>query len=75
MVNKKKILRRKLCIALLAKTYLHYNGFTSDGENDKIFKRISKFQNDLEIKVTSAQIDSANFTYNDRAKEVKDENK
>ncbi len=75
MVNKKKILRRKLCIALLAAHFLHFCGFTTDEENDEIYRRIFQFQDDLEIKVTSAQIDSANFTYNDRAKEVTDEKK
>ena len=67
-MNDKKDKRRQLSIAVLCMRYLHINQFVTDSENDKIFNRIRKFQDKNEIDISEAQLDSANLTYNDRAK-------
>ena len=67
-MNDKAYKRSQLAKAVLYKDFLHINSFTTDAENDKILNRIRKFQDKNEIDISEAQLDSANLTYNDRAK-------
>lgn len=67
-MNDKAYKRSKLAKAVLCKDFLHINSFMTDAENDKILNRIRKFQDKNEIDISEAQLDSANLTYNDRAK-------
>ena len=60
--------RSQLAKAVLCKDFLHINEFMTDAENDKILNRIKKFQDKNKIEISEAQLDSANLTYNDRAK-------
>lgn len=69
--EKNKENRRKLSISLIAKNFLYFNGFITDAESNKIFKRIGKFQNDNDIIISSEQLDSADFVYNDNAERNK----
>lgn len=61
--------RAKLAISDLCRTYLHLNGFLSDSENDKVFDRVRKWQDKNRVEITDAQLNSADFTYNDDAKD------
>lgn len=67
-MNDKAYKRSQLAKAVLCKDFLHINSFMTDAENDKILNRIRKFQDKNEIDISEAQLDSANLTYNDRAK-------
>ena len=67
-MNDKAYKRSQLAKAVLCKDFLHINSFMTDAENDKILNRIKKFQDKNKIEISEAQLDSANLTYNDRAK-------
>lgn len=67
-MNDKAYKRSQLAKVVLCKDFLHINSFMTDAENDKILNRIRKFQDKNEIDISEAQLDSANLTYNDRAK-------
>lgn len=61
--------RRKLAIANLCRAYLHVHGFLTDVDNNKIHLRIMHWQDENEVEITKAQLYSADFTYDDNAKE------
>lgn len=62
MDNKKtKELRSKIAIANACRTFLYFNDFLSDTENDKIHKKISKYQDKNKIAISREQLDSVEF--------------
>lgn len=61
--------RRKLAIAVLCRGFLHVQGFLTDSENEKICQRILNWQDENEVEITEEQMLSADFTYDDNAKE------
>lgn len=61
--------RRKLAIANPCRAYLHVHGFLTDVDNNKIHLRIMHWQDENEVEITKAQLYSADFTYDDNAKE------
>lgn len=61
--------RKKLAIANLCRTYLHVQGFLTDVDSEKIYLRIMHWQDKNKVEITEAQLDSADFTYNDNAKD------
>lgn len=65
--------RRKLAIANLCRGFLRMQGFLTDSENEKIFQRILNWQNKNEVEITEEQLLSADFTYDDNAKEDEEE--
>lgn len=62
-------MRETLANADFCRVYLHINGFLTDAENEKVFQRITKWQDKHKVGITEAQIFSVNMTYNDNAKE------
>lgn len=64
-----KAYREELAIAVFCRAYLHTHGFLSDAENDKIHKRIGKYQDRNRIRISAAQIESVGITYDDNAKD------
>lgn len=62
-------MREKLANADFCRIYLHINGFLTDAENEKVFRRMRKYQDKHKVGITEAQIFSVNMTYNDNAKE------
>lgn len=66
--------RKKLAIANLCRVYLHIRGFITDGENGRIHYKIMKWQDENKVSISEAQLDSADFIYDDNAKE-EEENK
>lgn len=66
--------RKKLAIAILCRAYLHIHGFITDGENGRIHYKIMKWQKNNKVSISEAQLDSADFIYDDNAKE-EEENK
>lgn len=61
--------RKKLAIAILCRSYLHIHGFITDSENRRIHNKIMKWQNENKVSISEAQLDSADFIYDDNAKE------
>ena len=61
--------RKKLAIAILCRAYLHIHGFITDGENGRIHYKIMKWQDENKVSISEAQLDSADFIYDDNAKE------
>jgi hypothetical protein len=61
--------RKKLAIAILCRAYLHIHGFITDSENRRIHNKIMKWQNENKVSISEAQLDSADFIYDDNAKE------
>lgn len=61
--------RRKLAIATLCRSYLNVHGFITPEENRRVFDRILKWANKNKISISEAQLDSADFIYDDSAKE------
>lgn len=61
--------RRKLAIADLCRAFLNIQGFLTDAENEKVHQRILNWQDKNKVEITKAQLLSADFTYNDNAKE------
>lgn len=61
--------RRKLAIADLCRGFLHVQGFLTDSENKKVHQRILNLQDEYEVEITEEQLLSADFTYDDNAKE------
>lgn len=66
--------RKKLAIANLCRAYLHIHGFITDSENRRIHNKIMKWQDENKVSISEAQLDSADFIYDDNAKE-EEENK
>jgi hypothetical protein len=65
--------RKKLAIAILCRAYLHIHGFITDGENGRIHYKIMKWQKNNKVSISEAQLDSADFIYDDNAKEAEEE--
>ena len=61
--------RKKLAIAILCRAYLHIHGFITDSENRRIHNNVAKWQDKNKVSILEAQLDSADFIYNDNAKE------
>ena len=61
--------RKKLAIATLCRAHLHIHGFITDSENRRIHNKIMKWQDKNKVSISEAQLDSADFIYNDNAKE------
>lgn len=61
--------RKKLAILELCRSYLHVHGFITDGENERIHNKIVKWQDKKKISISEAQLYSADFIYDDNAKE------
>lgn len=61
--------RRKLAIATLCCSYLKLHGFITKEESERIFSRILNWTYKNKISISMAQLDSANFVYDDNAKE------
>lgn len=49
--------------------HLHIHGFLTETENDKVHKRIGKYQDRNRIKISYAQLMSVELTYDDNAKD------
>ncbi|XUU34639.1 hypothetical protein ACRHG2_16510 [Bacteroides fragilis] len=64
--------RRKLAIANMCRFFLHYHGFITDSENQKVHQRIMKWQDKNKVFISEAQLESVDFTYDDNAKEKED---
>lgn len=67
MANKEK--REILAKSDFCRSYLHVQGFLTDAENEKVFRRIRKWQDKHRVGITDAQLWSVDMTYNDNAKE------
>lgn len=61
--------RRKLAIATLCCSYLKLHGFITPEENERIFSRVLKWAYKNKISISVAQLYSADFVYDDNAKE------
>lgn len=61
--------RRKLAIAILCRSYLKIHGFITPEESERIFSRVLKWAYKNKISISVAQLDSADFVYDDNAKE------
>lgn len=69
MKNEKNIEKRKsLAIANECRSFLFMYDFITDKENEKIFKRIKKFQDKNKIGISRKQLDSVEIIYNDDIK-------
>lgn len=62
--------RATLAQANLSRSLLYMCGFLSESENEKVHKRIMKFKEEKDITITEAQLDSADFVYNDNNEEL-----
>lgn len=67
MATKEK--RENLAKANFCRTYLHIQGFLTDAENEKVFRRMRKWQDKYKVGITDAQINSVDMIYDDNAKE------
>lgn len=65
--------RKKLAILDLCRSYLFVEGFLTETEALRLHQKILKWKDKNEVKLTRAQLDSANFVYNDNAKEEEGE--
>lgn len=61
--------RRILAIANLCRGYLALQGFLSSAENEKVHNRIMKFRDKNKVIISEVQLESADFSYDDNAKE------
>lgn len=61
--------RENLAKANFCRTYLHIQGFLTDAENEKVFRRMRKWQDKYKVGITGAQINSVDMVYDDNAKE------
>lgn len=67
MTQKEK--RENIAKSDFCRIYLHAQGFLTDAENEKVFRRIRKWQDKHKVGITEAQLLSVDMTYNDNAKE------
>lgn len=65
----KKENRENLAKADFCRAFLHIKGFLTDTENEKVFKRIRKWQDKHKVEISESQLLSVDTTYNDNAKE------
>lgn len=57
--------REKLAKANLSRSLLYMCGFLTESENEKVHKRLMNFKKKKNIEITEAQLDGADFVYND----------
>lgn len=57
--------RETLAKANLSRSLLYMCGFLTESENEKVHKRLMNFKKKKNIEITEAQLDSADFVYND----------
>lgn len=62
---KKEEMRENLAKSDFCRTYLHVQGFLTDAENEKVFRRIRKWQDKHKVRITEAQLLSVDMIYND----------
>lgn len=60
--------RENLAKSDFCRAYLHIQGFLTDTENEKVFRRILKWQDKHKVGITETQMLSVDMTYNDNAK-------
>lgn len=65
--------RKKLAIATLCRAYLNIHGFITPAENRRVSSRILKWGWKNKVSISEAQLDSADFIYDDNAKGEDDE--
>ena len=61
--------RRKLAIANLSRMYLYYNDFITDKQNEKIHEKINNFKESNNVRISSNQLNSVDYVYNDNPKD------
>lgn len=57
--------RRLLAQLNFCRSLLYYFDMITDRENERIHKRILKWQEKNNVKISSSQMDSVDITYND----------
>lgn len=58
--------KRKLLAQMnFCRSLLYYFDMITDRENERIHKRILKWQEKNDVKISSSQMDSVDITYND----------
>lgn len=60
-------MRENLAKSDFCRAYLHVQGFLTDAENEKVFRRMRKWQDKHKVGVTEAQLLSVDMIYNDNA--------
>lgn len=58
--------RETLAKANLSRSLLYMCGFLTESENEKVHKRLMDFKKKKNIEITEAQLDGADFVYNDK---------
>lgn len=61
--DKQKEYRETLAIADMCRSYLYMNDFLSESENEKVFNRISKWQDKKKVTISREQLASVEFVY------------
>ena len=64
---KQEEMRENLAKSDFCRSYLFVQGFLTDAENEKVFRRIRKWQEKHKVGITDAQLLSVDITYNDNA--------
>lgn len=64
MTNEEK--RKRLAILIECSSILYLCGMITEGENEKIYQRISKWQDKNKVDITQKQLMSVKITYNDK---------
>lgn len=64
---KQEEMRENLAKSDFCRAYLHVQGFLTDAENEKVFRRMRKWQDKHKVGVTEAQLLSVDMIYNDNA--------
>lgn len=55
--------KEEIAIAVWCRQYLYFNNLLSEGDNDKVHKRIMKAQDKREIQVTEEDLDAVGLIY------------
>lgn len=71
--EKQTAYRETLAKANLSRTLLYMCGFLTESENEKVHKRIMAFKSKKKLEISEAQLESADFVYDDNAKVIKEE--
>lgn len=61
--------RQERAAANFCREYLRIHGFLTDAENDKVHKRIGKYQDRNCIEISGVQLMSVELRYDDNAKD------
>lgn len=61
--DKQKEYRETLAIADMCRSYLYMNDFLSESENEKVFNRISKWQDKKKVSISREQLESVEIIY------------